>query len=113
MVVFRCAKVANGKSLAGLLKLGVKHGGTIRISAQGPEADAALAALKKLVEAGEEEEQAPAGPAHGWAPRAAGESVPGVAASPGLAIGPLRRRSWWQWFRPIRFIPVPGSSWRG
>ncbi len=84
------AKFANGKSLASLLKLGVKHGGTIRISADGPEADAVLQSLKKLIEAGEEEEETVAGPAHGWSPQTFAESVPGVAASPGLAIGPLR-----------------------
>ncbi|CAN5476650.1 hypothetical protein BH10PLA1_BH10PLA1_06600 [soil metagenome] len=90
VVVRYGAKLANGKSLAALLKLGVKHGGTVRISAQGPEADAVLAALKKLIEAGEEEEQATAGVSHGWSPQNVRETVPGVAASPGLAIGRIR-----------------------
>lgn len=90
VVVRYGAKHANGRSMAALLKLGVKHGGTIRVSAQGPEADAALAALKRLVEMGEEEEEVGAGPAHGWAPQSVGATVPGVGASPGLAIGPVR-----------------------
>jgi phosphoenolpyruvate-protein phosphotransferase len=90
VVVRYGTKHANGRSLAGLLKLGVKHGGTIRVSADGPEADAVLAALKKLVEAGEPEEETAAGPSHGWAPRQVGRTVPGVAASPGLAVGPVR-----------------------
>jgi len=90
VVVRYGAKLANGKSLAALLKLGVKHGGTIRISAQGPEADAVLGALKKLIEAGEEEEQVTAGVSHGWLPQNVGSTVPGVAASPGLAIGRIR-----------------------
>lgn len=99
-VLVRCGsqgvdKTADGKSLAGLLKLGAKAGSTLRISARGPEAAAALQALKELTEAGEEEEIVLAGPAHGWVLRAAGATVPGLAASPGLAIGPVRllRRS--------------------
>jgi multiphosphoryl transfer protein len=95
-VLVRCgAKTADGKSLAALLKLGAKAESTLRISARGPEAAAALQALKVQVEAGEEEEIVPAGPAHGWVPREAGATVPGLAASPGLAIGPVRllRRS--------------------
>jgi phosphocarrier protein FPr len=90
VVVRYGAKHANGRSMAALLKLGVKHGGTISISAQGPEADAAQAALKRMVEMGEEEEEVSAGPAHGWAPQAVADTVPGVGASPGLAIGPIR-----------------------
>lgn len=90
VVVRYGAKFANGKSLAALLKLGVKQGGAIRISARGPEADAALAALKRLVELGEEEEEVTPGVAHGWSPQSVGNTVPGVAASPGLAIGPVR-----------------------
>lgn len=81
---------ANGKSLAGLLRLGVGAGGRVRISARGPEAAAALAALQRLIEEGEPEEASPGGPAHGWAPRSAGATVQGLAAAPGLAIGPVR-----------------------
>ena len=62
----------------------------MRISARGPEAEAALAALKRLIEQEEAEEIVLGGPTHGWSPRAAGATVPGLAASPGLAIGPLR-----------------------
>jgi phosphoenolpyruvate-protein kinase (PTS system EI component) len=90
VIVRHGAKTANGKSLAALLKLGVKANGRVRISAQGPDADAALAALQELIEQGEEEEHVLAGPAHGWKPRSAGATVPGLAASPGLAIGPVR-----------------------
>ncbi|MFL6196793.1 MAG: phosphoenolpyruvate--protein phosphotransferase [Thermoanaerobaculia bacterium] len=86
-------RTANGKSLAALLQLGAQAGARLRISAQGPRAAEALAALKRVVEEPEEEEIVLRGPAHGWAPRdpAAGTSVPGLAASPGLAIGPVRR----------------------
>ena len=90
VIVRHGAKRANGKSLAGLLRLGVKAGGAVRISARGPQAEAALAALKRLIELEEAEEIVLGGPTHGWSPRAAGATVRGLAASPGLAIGPLR-----------------------
>ncbi len=85
------SKTANGKSLAALLRLGVKKDGRVTISAEGPDAPAALAALKRQIEAVEEEEIFLAGPSHGWRPMAGvGATVPGLAASPGLAIGPVR-----------------------
>ncbi len=90
VVVRHGPKTANGKSLAALLKLGVKTGGKVKISARGPDAEAALQALQRQIETPEEEEVALAGPAHGWAPRSVGATVPGLAASPGLAIGPVR-----------------------
>ena len=85
-------KTANGKSLAALLRLGVKKDGRVTISAEGPDAEVALAALHRQIETAEEEEILLAGPTHGFRPVASPESitVPGLAASPGLAIGPLR-----------------------
>ncbi len=88
-------KVSNGKSLASLLKLGIECGGVMRVMAQGPDAAAALLALKEAVESklGEEEE-APAAaetlPTYEWEAEPGETVVPGVPASPGLAIGPLR-----------------------
>ena len=87
-------KVVNGKSLASLLKLGAEGGSTIRVMARGPDEAAALQALKEAVESGlGEEEEAPAeaaAPAYEWEPEPGARVIPGVAASPGLAIGPLR-----------------------
>ncbi len=87
-------KVTNGKSLASLLKLGVECGGVIRVMAQGPDESAALLALKEAVESGLGEEEAlPAAetmPAYEWEAEPGQAVVPGVPASPGLAIGPLR-----------------------
>ena len=87
-------KVFNGKSLASLLKLGVESGGVIRVMAQGPDEAAALQALKEAVESGlGEEEEAPTAvdiPAYEWEVEPDTSVVPGVPASPGLAIGPLR-----------------------
>jgi phosphoenolpyruvate-protein phosphotransferase len=92
----RCGdKVSNGKSLASLLKLGVECGSVIRVMAHGPDEAAALLALKEAVESGlGEEEEAPVAaeaiPAYDWEAEPDQAVVPGVPASPGLAIGPLR-----------------------
>ena len=88
-------KVSNGKSLASLLKLGAEGGSMIRIMAQGSDESAALQALKEAVESGlGEVEEAPGGaeaiPAYAWEAEPNQAVVPGVPASPGLAIGPLR-----------------------
>ena len=62
---------------------------------QGEDADAALAALQTAILSGleDEEEQAAealsAEAAHGWTPAVATQTVQGLSASPGLAIGPL------------------------
>jgi phosphocarrier protein FPr len=87
-------KVSNGKSLASLLKLGIESGGVIRVMAQGPDEAAALLALKEAVESGlGEEEEATAAvetiPVYEWEAEPGQAVVPGVPASPGLAIGPL------------------------
>jgi multiphosphoryl transfer protein len=86
-------KIANGKAFASLLKLGVEGGETIRIIASGPDAEAALAALKEAVQSGlgEGEEQAKTitVETQQWAPQSSVHVITGVTASPGLAIGPL------------------------
>lgn len=86
------AKVANGKSLVSLLKLGADKHASLRIMARGSDEDAALKALAAAVEQGLEDE-AEAGVATAAGPALVFEarSIPGIAASPGLAIGPLRR----------------------
>ncbi|MEJ2599578.1 MAG: phosphoenolpyruvate--protein phosphotransferase [Anaerolineales bacterium] len=89
-------KVANGKSLVSLLQLGVEGGSLIRIMAHGRDEGAALQALKEAVEGGlgEEESAKPARvvktPQTTWAPVEVGRMVPGISASPGLAIGPIQ-----------------------
>jgi phosphoenolpyruvate-protein phosphotransferase len=84
-------KTANGKALASLLRLGVERGSTIRIVAWGADADAALAALKDAVERGLEEEEEQPAPAvtRAWTPVSRVRAIAGVAAAPGLAIGPI------------------------
>ncbi|HRV93159.1 MAG TPA: phosphoenolpyruvate--protein phosphotransferase [Anaerolineae bacterium] len=87
-------QVGNGKSLVSLLNLGVEGGGLIKIMAKGPDADEALKALKAAVDSGlgdEEEEVPEVSYVHGWKPVDVAETIPGMSASPGLAIGPVRQ----------------------
>ena len=51
------ARVMDGKSIMGILLLAAARGTTLTISAEGPDEDAAVAALCGLVEAGFGEEQ--------------------------------------------------------
>jgi phosphotransferase system HPr (HPr) family protein len=53
------SKVASARSLLAVLALGVSQGHTIRISADGDDADEALGALRELVESGLGESQTP------------------------------------------------------
>ena len=69
-------------------------GSTLTVLASGPDEGEALAALQEAVAAGlgEEEDEHDAGPAvelPSWSPSGPATSVPGIAASPGIAIGPL------------------------
>jgi len=88
-------RVADAKSLISLLKLGVENGSTLRVMADGPDADKALAALREAIEAGlEDEAEAAAEAASTAAPgqpaiEYEGSVIAGVAASPGIAIGPI------------------------
>jgi multiphosphoryl transfer protein len=86
-------KLANCKALASLLKLGVEGGSPIRILARGVDQDAALNAVRQAVEDGLGEGAEPAALAetYAWTPMSAARLITGVAASPGLAIGPLHQ----------------------
>jgi len=89
--------VADGKSLVSLLKLGAGKSAALRIMARGEDADAALAALQAAILAGLEDEAEQTADAlategtHNWVPTVATQTVQGLSASPGLAIGPLHR----------------------
>jgi multiphosphoryl transfer protein len=90
-------KVVDGKSLVSLLQLGVEGGASIKIMAEGPDEDEVLQALQEAVAAGlgDEEEELVAAPvpsaAMAWEPKDVGKNIPGIAASPGLAIGTIRQ----------------------
>jgi phosphocarrier protein FPr len=81
-------QTANAKSLVSLLKLGVEGGGTIRLMAQGRDEDEALERLKLEVEAGlGDEAEETSSVTLGRTLTFESEAIPGIAASPGLAIG--------------------------
>ncbi|MGB8344915.1 MAG: phosphoenolpyruvate--protein phosphotransferase [Ktedonobacteraceae bacterium] len=88
---------ANGKSLISLLQIGAEHGASIRVSAQGADAAAALDALQAAIAGGlgDEMEEQPtpqaANVSQGWVPQAAGAAMAGITASGGLAIGPIHQ----------------------
>ncbi|BDG01449.1 phosphoenolpyruvate--protein phosphotransferase [Anaeromyxobacter oryzae] len=90
---------ASAKSLVALLQLGIRAGQLLHVSARGPDASAALDALRRIIVSLVPEEQAQAraaeqaakAAASGWTPRASPISIPGVGASPGLAIGAVRQ----------------------
>ncbi|HWO26556.1 MAG TPA: phosphoenolpyruvate--protein phosphotransferase [Kofleriaceae bacterium] len=94
------AKRANGKSLASLLTLGVQPGSTISIEVAGDDSEEALRTLSAAVAAGLGEEPVASAPARiaEAAPARAAETAPadprrrrGIAAAPGLAIGPIHQ----------------------
>ena len=78
--------------MAAILKLGTPGGQTIRIIACGPDAEAALKALKEAVDSGlgdVEETREAITEADKWVPVSGGHALTGVSASPGIAIGPV------------------------
>jgi phosphocarrier protein FPr len=83
-------KVANGKSLVSLLKLGADGHASLRIMARGADAEAALAALAAAVREGLEDEEEATATSTGSNLKLQARAIAGIAAAPGLAIGPLR-----------------------
>jgi phosphocarrier protein FPr len=84
---------ADARSLSALITLGVRQGHAIVVQAAGPEADAALAALRELADDnfGDDNGDAPAAPAPAPPPTTAPEGVlQGVPASSGIAIAAAR-----------------------
>jgi phosphocarrier protein FPr len=85
---------APGESINGVLSLGARQGHQLRIRARGPEAHQALATLAGFVESGcgEKDEAVTEAPER-LAPQgsASPPQLSGIAASAGIAIGPLIR----------------------
>jgi phosphoenolpyruvate-protein phosphotransferase/dihydroxyacetone kinase phosphotransfer subunit len=88
---------ADARSLTALVTLGVRQGDTIVLQAGGPEADAALAALRELAETGFGDEDGAAAPPPppmkeevGPPPARAKGVLEGVPASSGIVIAPAR-----------------------
>lgn len=87
-------QTANAKSLISLLKLGVSGGETIQLMAEGTDAETALRSLKAEIEAGLEEESDHAVSSPQQVRTTKGlnleaTAIPGIVASPGLAIAPV------------------------
>ncbi|MFE3836382.1 phosphoenolpyruvate--protein phosphotransferase [Pseudogemmobacter sonorensis] len=116
-------ETADARNLIGLLQLGVAAGDSLHVSAEGPDAGAALAALRAVMtglSAGEKAQAAmaaaqPAAPspalsAHGWTPREPLQSLDGVAAAPGLAVGILHRLAEAEPQIPDRPVPLTEAA---
>jgi len=86
--------VVDAKSLVNLLKLGAVKGAAVRVSANGVDADEALAELKAGIESGlGEEETTQAAPLNrdrlNWQPKTTVAFAEGVPASDGIVVGPI------------------------
>jgi phosphocarrier protein FPr len=83
-------QTADAKSLISLLKLGVEGGRTMRLMAEGSDADRALQTLEAAIAAGlEDEEETLPAVTLGRTLAFESKAIPGIAASPGLAIAPV------------------------
>ncbi|MFM7426088.1 MAG: phosphoenolpyruvate--protein phosphotransferase [Elainella sp.] len=81
-------QTVNAKSLVSLLKLGVAGGETVRLMAEGDDAAEALSSLKTAIATGLEGETA-SSPIANPSLQFETQAIPGIAASPGLAIAPI------------------------
>lgn len=81
---------ADARSPIGLMKLGIKRGDAITVTARGADARAAATAVAALIEGGMGEgEDPPARPPAPAPPVSVGAAIGGVRAAPGLAAGPV------------------------
>ncbi len=93
------AEMADAKNLVALLQLGLAAGAALTLSAEGPDARAALEALQHTIRNLTAQEHAQAARdtqaartrqvARGWQPAADLPAIGGIGASPGLAIGTI------------------------
>ncbi|HEX5182245.1 MAG TPA: phosphoenolpyruvate--protein phosphotransferase [Allosphingosinicella sp.] len=98
---------ADGRSMVALMALGLRRGDEAILSAAGADAEAAVAALAALIESGMDEPEPAAvpAPAKSSAPSGDASVLPGIVASPGLAIGPVAH------FRPAAIdLPADGAG---
>jgi phosphocarrier protein FPr len=86
---------ADARNLVALLQLGLRAGDTITVSADGADAAAALTRFRAVIAGLSAREKADAQkaaakaaqPVRGWVPPGSPQVIPGIGASPGLAIG--------------------------
>jgi phosphocarrier protein FPr len=90
-------EAADARNLVALLQLGLRAGDVLSISAEGEGAAAALARFKAKIagltaaekaDAAKAAERAVA-PVRGWNPPGQPDTIAGIAASPGIAVGPV------------------------
>ena len=94
-------EAADAKSLVNLLQLGVGHGATVTVSAEGEDAEQALAVLKTEIENGlgemEDDGHEPAPTIDRervrWQAKTTPVTAAGVAASDGIVSGPIMQHS--------------------
>lgn len=100
--VYKTQEFADAKALTGLLSLGVTRGDSLRIAARGPDARRAVDAMLDVVRSLSADEKADAERARrnalaarrhapDWLPSGSPQTIYGIGASPGLAIGTLVR----------------------
>lgn len=82
-------KVANGKSVASILKLGITGKSTFAIATKGDDENEALEALVNLVNGGMGEETKEEIKTEIAKREYQGEKIEGIPAAPGIAIGPV------------------------
>lgn len=115
--VLKGGKAANAKSINQVAILGVRQGDEIVVTATGPDAGAALAALQALADDnfGDRDEPAAAAPQPLAVPQPASRgdgALAGIPASPGVAVGPAAL------YRPrlpevvARRVDAPAEEWR-
>jgi phosphocarrier protein FPr len=95
--VRRGEEAADPRSLVSLLRLGLREGDRVVVSAEGDGAGEALVAMKAIIVSLTPQEKADAAKAAanaaanaaapGWIPPAPMPSIPGISASPGFAVG--------------------------
>ncbi|MCP5134682.1 MAG: phosphoenolpyruvate--protein phosphotransferase [Gammaproteobacteria bacterium] len=100
--IYKGSECADAKTLTGLLALGITCGDTLRLAAQGADAQRALNTLCKTMHSLSAEEKASAERARrnaltarktapAWTPTDSPATLYGISASPGLATGKLVR----------------------
>jgi phosphocarrier protein FPr len=91
------AEIADARNLVSLLQLGLRNGDKITISTEGVDAKAALARFRGVIAGLTAQERSDAAkaaeraatPVRGWTPPDNPTVIAGIAASPGIAIGPI------------------------
>jgi multiphosphoryl transfer protein len=81
---------AGGRSLNGVATLGIRQGNEILVTARGPQAEQALAALSELAGRDFDEQLAPVAPPPAPAAAEGDHTLAGLSGAPGIATGAAR-----------------------